>query len=139
MGQSLSFSWGKNSVASPVLGSQRLLQLSTCQQVAAFWGAWRKEEGKLDEMALPCPACPLKDLIYFPQTFFDKVGRHSHGFLNTGVLGGLWTITSLSSREGDGLKSIHEPSWGTYEESPIGSVLAKFMSTYTRAVWRGQI
>lgn len=69
-GQSLSFSWGKISVASPVLDKQRLLQLSTWQQVAAFWGAWRKEEGKLAEMPLSCPACPLKNLVYFPQAFF---------------------------------------------------------------------
>lgn len=57
------------------------------------------------------------------------MGRRSHGFLNTGVLGGLWTITSLSSREGDGVST--NLLWGTSEESPIGSVLATFMSAYT--------
>lgn len=55
------------------------------------------------EMPHLCPACLLKDLVYLSQAFFDKMGRHSHWLLNTGVLGGLWTITSLSSREGNGL------------------------------------
>lgn len=31
--------------------------------------------------------------------------------------------------------------WGTYEESPVGSALATFMSTYiiqTRVLWKGK-
>lgn len=84
-------------------------QLSACQQITSLWGTWRKEEDKLAEMPHLCPACLLKDLVYLSQAFFDKMGRHSHWLLNTGVLGGLWTITSLSSREGNGLKIIHKP------------------------------
>lgn len=127
---SLSSSWGKISAASPVLGSQMLLQLCACQQILSLWRAWRKEEGRLAAVPHLCPACPLKDLVYLSQTFFNKMNRHSH-WLTQECLVVFRQLPVLAAGRIMDLRAPTNLLWGTYEESPIGSALATVMPAST--------